>query len=49
MKCDKCGKPIGAEEEAAYQVRAGHADDDDDFVPDEDVGYYCTDCLARGV
>lgn len=49
MHCDKCGKPIGTEDEAAYQVRVGHVDDEGNFVADQAVDYYCSDCLAGGV
>ena len=44
MEC-KCGKVIGTEEEPAYQVRVGHTNEEDEFEPDEDVGYYCSNCL----
>jgi len=49
MKCDQCDKIIGTKDEPAYQVRVGYLDEDGDFLPDEDVGYYCGYCLAWGV
>lgn len=49
MECHKCGKAIGTRDVLAYQVRAGYADEDDDFLPDQELGYYCGDCLAEGV
>jgi len=59
FECDKCGKPIGDEENPIYQVRKGYAVDVQpykhmepdrvDFEPYEDVGYYCSDCLLKGV
>ena len=54
MKCDKCGKRIDTIEEGtkayipAYQVRMGHFENGC-FVPDEDVGHYCSKCLSKGV
>ena len=42
---------------AIYQVRMGHLSHHEypvgqlyeEFEPDEDVGYYCSDCLSKGV
>lgn len=58
MKCSgNCGKDL-EEEEVVYQVRAGrleevvdahHSKSKDEFVADSDVGYYCSECLAKGV
>ncbi len=57
MKCSgSCGKTF-KEEEVVYQVRAGKVEEvkdtfrgtsEDEFVPDSDVGYYCSECLAKG-
>lgn len=49
MVCNKCGKEIGTEGEMAYEVRIGYADENETFIPEEDVGYYCSDCLKEGV
>ena len=49
MECNGCGKKIGVGEDDAYQVRVGSVSDDDTFEPNEDVGYYCSECLSRGV
>ena len=51
--CDTCGKPIGDEENPIFQVRIGYSDENIDeeevFVPEEDMGYYCSVCLQKGV
>ena len=59
MKCSgKCGKNLEEEKGVVYQVRAGHLEKgpkahqvtiEEEFIPDEDVGYYCSECLAKGV
>ena len=54
MTCDRCGKEIGKPEcpieyKDVYQVRIGEVDEENNFIPDEDSGYYCSDCLAKGV
>ena len=59
FKCDKCGKPIGDDDNPIYQVRKGYAGevqpykhmepDRTEFFPEEDVGYYCSECLKQGV
>jgi len=59
MECSKCHKEIGTVKEGiplleppyrqAFQVRVGYVDEDGDFEPEEDVGYYCSDCLANEV
>jgi len=55
MKCDKCGKRIGAPDcsppfRKAYQVRVGEVEEDEvTFTPDEDVSYFCSECLKDGV
>ena len=55
MVCDKCKKEIGTstcppQYQQAFQVRVGSIEDDGTtFLPDEDVGYYCSDCLKEGV
>ncbi|GAI78522.1 unnamed protein product [marine sediment metagenome] len=58
MKCSgNCGKNL-EEEEVVYQVRRGRFEEmakehrltqEEEFIPDEDVGYYCSECLAKGV
>lgn len=58
MKCSgNCGKNL-EEEEIVYQVRAGHLEEvvealhgstEDEFAVDSDVGYYCSECLAKGM
>ena len=55
MVCSKCKKKIGTPDlppqyQQAFQVRVGYKEDDGvTFIPDEDVGYYCSDCLSKGV
>jgi len=50
MKCSKCSQDIGTEGKPAYQVRMGYVEDDGiTFLPEEDVGYYCSECLSGGV
>lgn len=55
MQCNKCGKEIGRPEcpppyQQAFQVRVGYVEDDEiTFIPDEDVGYFCSECLSEGV
>lgn len=59
MKCSgNCGKNLEEEEGVVYQVRAGHLEEvvhahhltkEEEFIPDSDVGYYCSECLAKGV
>jgi len=55
MKCSKCGHEIGdlgelPEYRQVFQVRVGSLEEDKvTFLPDEDVGYYCSACLAAGV
>ncbi len=53
MKCDKCGKEIGTEE-SIYQVRVGYesvlsGDYGPEFIPIETIGYYCSECLEKGI
>jgi len=60
MNCDNCGKEIGfvseTDHEPAYQVRVGYFSPEHladqvygEFIPDEDIGYYCSECLSKGV
>ena len=59
MECQKCHKEIGTVRDGipqvaapyrqAYRVTAGYVEESGDFEPEEDVGYYCSDCLADGV
>ena len=49
MNCDKCNEPIGTQAKPAYQVRVGWTDDGITFEVDEDIGYYCSECLSEGV
>ena len=59
MECAKCHKEIGTVKDGipqlppayrqALQVRVGYVDESGDFEPEEDVGYYCSGCLADGV
>lgn len=56
MECSTCGKKIGDIDEEtggvnpAYQVRRGSVEEDGvTFLPEEDVGYYCSGCLSKGV
>jgi len=58
MKCSgNCGKNL-KDEKVVYEVRVGHIEEvakayrvtkEEQFIPDEDVGYYCSECLAKGV
>lgn len=54
MECETCHKEIGnlegpPEYRQVYQVRVGYLNDDGvTFIPDEDVGYYCSECLKEG-
>lgn len=58
MKCSgNCGKDL-ENEECVYQVRTGrigevecahHGESEEEFIADSDVGYYCSECLAKGV
>lgn len=58
MKCSgSCGKDL-EEEQTVYQIRAGHIEKvakehrvvmEEEFIPDQDVGYYCSECLVKGV
>ena len=53
MLCSTCGMEIGRPElppeyRQAFQVRVGYVEDDEKtFQPEEDVGYYCSECLSR--
>lgn len=55
MNCTKCENKIGTENsppqyKQAFQVRVGHIEDDEiTFLPHEDIGYYCSECLKKGV
>ena len=50
MVCKSCGKEIGKPYLPAYQVRVGYVEDDGvTFIPDEDIGYFCSECLMKGV
>lgn len=59
MKCSgNCGKDLEEGKEVVYQVRAGHIEKvvyalsktkEDEFIPDTDIGYYCSECLVKGV
>ena len=55
MECSKCHKEIGYPEappqyQQVFQVRVGSVEDDGiTFLPDEDAGYYCSECLSKGV
>ena len=52
MKCDKCGKGIDTidKDSKAYvpacEVRMEHFEGDV-FIPDEDMGHYCSACLSE--
>ena len=52
-RCSRCDKPLWEEGVVAYQVRMGHIGDsydgDPEFFPEEDVGYYCGDCLKKSM
>jgi hypothetical protein len=59
MQCDKCHNEIGKDtcppsHQKAYQVRVGYVIDEEnkpfgEFIAEEDVGYYCSECLKDGV
>ena len=45
MNCSTCGIEI-KNGETCYQIRLGEWDEENyDFIPDEDEGYYCVGCL----
>lgn len=58
MQCSgNCGKDL-EKEGIIYQVRAGNiqevvsthsSETEGEFIPTEDIGYYCSECLAKGV
>lgn len=59
LVCSGCGKRL-KKDEPIYQVRVGHLDEvyeevgevfeeKEDFIPDEDVAYYCYDCLPKEI
>ena len=56
MECSICKNEIGnpkclSQHQQAFQVRVGSIEEDDGvtFLPDEDIGYYCSECLKEGV
>lgn len=59
MDCTKCGKIIGDGEEPIFQVRKGYTaevrpykhmvPDTEEFYPEYVIGYYCAECLSKGV
>ena len=57
MKCSKCGKKMDTKDKEtktyipAYQVRKVHFSigEYSDIESDKHVGYYCSECLSKGV
>lgn len=44
VRCTDCGKLLKPDMDIVIQIRSGYVNEDGEFIPDQDIGLYCTEC-----
>jgi len=44
VRCSNCGHPLRPDEDVVIQIRSGYINEEGEFIPDHDVGLFCSEC-----